>query len=102
MFVKSTFEISFCGAYVNFCGVVCCCDTSFINNIGLARFIFDWAAVFCSAVTRTFDSFIIIIDLFIVTAYESRNIWSAAVGYFNVVSFKYFIELVLFIKVLIQ
>ena len=27
VFNKSTFEVCFCGAYVNFCGVVWCCDT---------------------------------------------------------------------------
>ena len=73
-----------------------------IYNIGLPTFIFDWAAVFIPTVTWTFDFFVIIIDFIIVVAYKSRNIWSAAVGYFNVVSVIYFIELMLFIKVFVQ
>ena len=65
---------------VNFCGGVCCCETSLIYNIGLPTFIFDWAAGFLSTVTWTFGSFVIIINLIIVAAYKSRNIWSASVG----------------------
>ena len=69
----------------------------------MAAFVLDRAAGFISTVAKAFGSFIIIIvDLIVMAAYKCRNIWSAAVGYFNVVSVKYFIELVLFIAVFIQ
>ena len=69
----------------------------------MAAFVLDRAASFISTVARTFGSFVIlIINLSVITAYKCRNIRGAAVRYFNVVSVKYFIELVLFLEVFVQ
>ena len=81
MLVKSVFAISFCRAYVKFDSVVWCNNTSLINNVSLATFIFDWVVGFCSAVTQTYHSFIFMSDLFIMTVNEGGNVRSTVAGY---------------------
>ena len=103
MFVESGLEVSFCRAYINFFSIICCCDTSLVDDVILAAFVLYRAAGFISTVARGFVSFIILIaDLSVMAAYKCRDVRGAAVRYFNVISVKYFIEFMLFLEVFVQ
>ena len=94
MVVVTHYEFMLCHTNVGPC-VTRCCDSSFVDNVlGKARTV-KRAKVFVSTVAFLFVRGLVFIKNFLIMAFDYiSHVCSAAVADLQVVSIKYFVELV--------
>ena len=96
MVVVSRFEFVLCHTNVGPCVTRGCCDSCFVDNVlGKARTV-KRAKVFASTVAFLFvGGLVVFIKYFLIVAFDYiSHVCSAAVADLQVVSIKYFVELV--------
>ena len=97
MFIVSGFKCSFCWTCVNFVVIFGCWNFSLVYHIIWAT-LYQLGSLFLFCNYKGFLIHLIFSKVLIMWIYKGHDIWCAAIWYFYVISFKYFVVNVVFVK----